>query len=96
MRSCHVHGSFKTKEVSKLSVLEHIQPPEEQKKAVQELARLAVRSPEPAGLLLGYGAIATARIEEGLSRLRDCFEEHTGLATAGATPGAGSLTSPPS
>jgi GntR family transcriptional regulator/MocR family aminotransferase len=30
---------------------------------------------EPRGIMLGYGAIETARIEEGLSRLRRCFDE---------------------
>jgi GntR family transcriptional regulator/MocR family aminotransferase len=41
--------------------------------AVQELSRLGVDSPGPPGLLLGYGAIPTARIEDGLRRLRSCF-----------------------
>jgi GntR family transcriptional regulator/MocR family aminotransferase len=29
-----------------------------------------------AGIMLGYGAIETARIAEGLRRLRSCFDEH--------------------
>lgn len=29
----------------------------------------------PAGFVLGYGAIETARITEGLRRLRRCFDE---------------------
>jgi GntR family transcriptional regulator / MocR family aminotransferase len=29
----------------------------------------------PAGIILGYGAIETARIAEGLRRLRRCFDE---------------------
>jgi len=37
------------------------------------LARFAAGERRRAGLVLGYGAIATARIEEGLSRLRRCF-----------------------
>jgi GntR family transcriptional regulator/MocR family aminotransferase len=41
--------------------------------AVQELSRFGVDSPGPPGLLLGYGAIPTARIEDGLRRLRSCF-----------------------
>jgi len=30
---------------------------------------------EPRGIMLGYGAIETARIAEGLRRLRRCFDE---------------------
>jgi GntR family transcriptional regulator/MocR family aminotransferase len=40
---------------------------------VQALARFAAGERRRAGLVLGYGAIATARIEEGLARLRRCF-----------------------
>ena len=40
---------------------------------VQELSKFGVDSPGPPGLLLGYGAIPTARIEDGLRRLRSCF-----------------------
>jgi GntR family transcriptional regulator/MocR family aminotransferase len=42
--------------------------------AVQELSKFGVDSPGPPGLLLGYGAIPTARIEDGLRRLRACFK----------------------
>jgi GntR family transcriptional regulator/MocR family aminotransferase len=41
---------------------------------VQRLASFALEAPARPGLVLGYGAIAAARIEEGLRRLRDCFE----------------------
>jgi GntR family transcriptional regulator/MocR family aminotransferase len=41
--------------------------------AVQELSEFGVNSPGPPGLLLGYGAIPTARIEDGLRRLKSCF-----------------------
>ncbi len=41
---------------------------------VQELSKFAVEPPGRPGLVLGYGAIATAHIEEGLRRLRGCFE----------------------
>jgi GntR family transcriptional regulator/MocR family aminotransferase len=41
--------------------------------AVQELSAFGVDSPGPPGLLLGYGAIPTARIEDGLRRLSSCF-----------------------
>jgi GntR family transcriptional regulator/MocR family aminotransferase len=40
---------------------------------VQDLARLGINAPEPPGLLLGYGAIPTERIEEGLRLLGSCF-----------------------
>ena len=42
--------------------------------AVQELSRFGVDSPARPGLVLGYGAIPTARIEAGLRRLRACFD----------------------
>ncbi len=41
--------------------------------AIQLLSQLAVRPVERAGIVLGYGGIATDRIEEGLRRLRRCF-----------------------
>jgi GntR family transcriptional regulator/MocR family aminotransferase len=40
---------------------------------VQELSRFGVDLPGPPGLLLGYGTIPTASIEDGLRRLRSCF-----------------------
>jgi GntR family transcriptional regulator/MocR family aminotransferase len=40
---------------------------------VQELSKLGVNSPGPPGLMLGYGAIPTNRIADGLQRLRSCF-----------------------
>jgi GntR family transcriptional regulator/MocR family aminotransferase len=40
---------------------------------VQTLSRFAVQPPAKAGLVLGYGAISAANIEEGLRRLRLCF-----------------------
>jgi GntR family transcriptional regulator/MocR family aminotransferase len=40
---------------------------------VQQLSRFGVNSPGPSGLMLGYGAIPTARIADGLQRLRSCF-----------------------
>jgi GntR family transcriptional regulator/MocR family aminotransferase len=41
---------------------------------VHELSRYAVDGRARPGLVLGYGAIPTAHIEEGLRRLRCCFE----------------------
>jgi GntR family transcriptional regulator/MocR family aminotransferase len=41
---------------------------------VQQLARFAVGARGRAGLVLGYGAIRTVQIEEGLRRLRECFD----------------------
>jgi GntR family transcriptional regulator / MocR family aminotransferase len=40
---------------------------------VQELSRFSLDAPPRAGLLLGYGAIPTACIQDGLRRLRRCF-----------------------
>jgi len=40
---------------------------------VQELSRFAIDAPPRSGLVLGYGAVLTARIEEGLRQLRSCF-----------------------
>jgi len=42
--------------------------------AVQELAKFSVDLAPRAGLMFGYGAIATNQIHEGLSRLRRCFD----------------------
>ena len=39
---------------------------------IQELSRFAVEAPRP-GLVVGYGAIPTARIQEGLHLLWSCF-----------------------
>lgn len=41
---------------------------------VQVLSRFAVSATPRAGLMLGYGAVPTARIEEGMHLLRACFE----------------------
>jgi GntR family transcriptional regulator/MocR family aminotransferase len=40
---------------------------------IQELSRFAVEASPRPGLVVGYGAIPTARIEEGLRLLRSCF-----------------------
>jgi GntR family transcriptional regulator/MocR family aminotransferase len=40
---------------------------------VQRLARFAFDAPPRAGLLFGYGAIATSRIRKALALLRSCF-----------------------
>jgi GntR family transcriptional regulator/MocR family aminotransferase len=41
---------------------------------VQQLSSFALEPPARPGLVLGYGAIPTERIEEGLRRLRTCFD----------------------
>jgi GntR family transcriptional regulator/MocR family aminotransferase len=46
----------------------------EQGVEVQELAHFAVGAQGQAGIVLGYGAIPTARIDEGLRRLRSSFD----------------------
>ena len=40
---------------------------------VHTLSRFAVQAPAKPGLVLGYGAISAANIDEGLRRLRLCF-----------------------
>jgi len=40
---------------------------------IQTLSSLVVRPIERARIVLGYGGIATDRVEEGLRRLRRCF-----------------------
>ena len=42
---------------------------------VHELSSFAIDSPPRAGIVLGYGAICSRRIPEGMRRLRRCFEE---------------------
>jgi GntR family transcriptional regulator/MocR family aminotransferase len=42
---------------------------------VQGLSRLGVNAPAQPGLVLGYGAVPTTQIEEGLRRLRSCFDD---------------------
>jgi GntR family transcriptional regulator / MocR family aminotransferase len=43
--------------------------------AVQQLSAFALGDAVPAGLVLGYGGIATDRIVEAVRRLRVCFAE---------------------
>jgi GntR family transcriptional regulator/MocR family aminotransferase len=43
--------------------------------AIHTMSRNQVDRKPPAGLVLGYGAIETTRIAEGLRRLRRCFDE---------------------
>jgi GntR family transcriptional regulator / MocR family aminotransferase len=42
--------------------------------AVESLANYCAEQPEQAGLVIGYGGIATERIEPGLGHLREAFE----------------------
>jgi GntR family transcriptional regulator/MocR family aminotransferase len=42
--------------------------------AFHRLSHFAIDGPAQAGVVLGYGAIATDDIEEGLRRLRACFD----------------------
>jgi GntR family transcriptional regulator/MocR family aminotransferase len=41
--------------------------------AIQQLSSFAVHTKQRAGITIGYGAIATSKIAEGLRRLRRCF-----------------------
>jgi GntR family transcriptional regulator/MocR family aminotransferase len=43
--------------------------------AIDTMSRNRVDRKPPAGIVLGYGAIETARIAEGLRRLRRCFDD---------------------
>jgi GntR family transcriptional regulator / MocR family aminotransferase len=47
--------------------------------AVQPLSVYAVTVPPRPGLVLGYGAIPTERIGEGLRRLKECIERGSGV-----------------
>jgi GntR family transcriptional regulator/MocR family aminotransferase len=40
---------------------------------IRTLSHFSDRQGAPDGLVVGYGAIPTARVEEGLRRLRECF-----------------------
>ena len=42
---------------------------------IQALSQFAVRGIERAGIVLGFGAIQTALIGDGLRRLRKCFDK---------------------
>ena len=42
---------------------------------IQTLSQFAVRGIERAGIVLGFGAIQTALIGDGLRRLRKCFDK---------------------
>jgi GntR family transcriptional regulator/MocR family aminotransferase len=57
--------------------------------AVHSLMGHAIERPPTAGLVLGYGAIPTERIEAGLERLLDCFSRvSSSAASEPSTPGA--------
>jgi GntR family transcriptional regulator/MocR family aminotransferase len=45
---------------------------------VRELSTLTARQPGRAGIVLGYGAIPSTHIREGLRRLRSCFSPRRG------------------
>jgi GntR family transcriptional regulator / MocR family aminotransferase len=46
--------------------------------AFHQLSGFAYQQPAQAGILLGYGAAPTSSIEEGLRRLRLCFQQVLG------------------
>jgi GntR family transcriptional regulator / MocR family aminotransferase len=72
--STGLHVAAKARRASAERTHSVVQRASERGVAVQELARLGVHGPAQPGLLLGYGAIPTERIEEGLGRLRKCFD----------------------
>lgn len=41
--------------------------------AIQQLSNFAVHTQQRSGITLGYGAVETSKIDEGLRRLRKCF-----------------------
>ena len=41
--------------------------------AIQQLSNFAVHTKQRSGITIGYGAVATSKIAEGLRRLRKCF-----------------------
>jgi GntR family transcriptional regulator/MocR family aminotransferase len=45
---------------------------------IQDLSTFTVSRSVRPGIVLGYGAIPTAKIQEGLRRLRQCFSRHIG------------------
>jgi GntR family transcriptional regulator / MocR family aminotransferase len=45
---------------------------------IAPLAMYGAGGPVQPGLVVGYGAIPTTRIDEGLRRLRQCFQERAG------------------
>jgi GntR family transcriptional regulator/MocR family aminotransferase len=45
---------------------------------IQDLSTFTISRSVRPGIVLGYGAIPTANIEEGLRRLRQCFSRHMG------------------
>jgi len=69
----HVTALARSASVDQISAL--VRRASERGVAVQALSRFAGSVPARAGLVTGYGAIATDRIEEGLRRLRRCFDD---------------------
>lgn len=67
----HIAAAARTASVDQIGVV--VRRASEAGVVVQELSRFGVDSPGPSGLLMGYGAIPTARIADGLQRLRSCF-----------------------
>lgn len=49
---------------------------------VQQLSMFTAYQPSRAGILLGYGAISTTHIPEGLQRLRSCFSRRGSISVA--------------
>lgn len=63
--------------------------------AVYPLSHFCGEAPAQAGLVLGYGAIATARIDEGLRRLLEAFRLTAGVSARRARTGWRRLGSGP-
>jgi GntR family transcriptional regulator/MocR family aminotransferase len=67
----HITALARTASAEQISTV--VQKASETGVAVQELSMLTVARTARPGILLGYGAIPTTRIQEGLRRLRSCF-----------------------
>jgi len=51
-----------------------------------DFSKVATGSGNSSGVVFGYGAIPTERVEEGLRRIHDCLLRPTALRTPAASP----------
>jgi GntR family transcriptional regulator / MocR family aminotransferase len=71
----HVAALARTLSVERLTAV--VRRAAENGVEVHEMAKVSISTPPRAGLVIGYGAIPTPRIREGLRRIRTAFD-HTG------------------
>jgi GntR family transcriptional regulator/MocR family aminotransferase len=72
--SAGLHVAAVATEASRVPIDEVIERAWERNVAVQPLAAFSHDVPDRPGVLLGFGQIVTEDLEEGLRRLRLCFE----------------------